>query len=540
MKTEIKGVELASQTLTLAPQSEQKVAQDLVIENPALWSTDAPSLYNAAISLVSAGEILDQVNETFGVRSIDYSAEEGFLVNGEPTILYGGCVHHDNGCPGAKAYDRAEERKAEILKNAGFNAIRTSDNPPSEAFLAACDRIGLLVIDESFDGWRQNKGPQAPMDYSLHFDKWWQKDIDAMVYRDRNHPSIIMWSIGNEIIERTEPQAIETANKLASRVRAIDPTRPVMSAMTTCGQGWEVFDSLFAQHDIGGYNYQLHCAESDHERVPDRVILQTESYPKDAFWVWNLVQKQDYIIGDFVWTAMDYLGESSIGRYYYPGEPDGQHYQKDFFPWHGAYCGDIDLLGWRKPISHYRSMLYNDNERLYLAVREPNPHDGEIKLTDWAVWPTWESWTWPGYEGEFIQVEDYSKYPNVRLYLNDQLLGEKSTSVKEEFKATFDVPYSAGVLKAVAVENGQEVEAKILQTAGEVARISLQADRTSITADGQDLSYVIIEITDEDGVMQSNAELPLQFTIEGPGSIAGVDNANLKDLGSYVGSGRKT
>ncbi len=268
--------------------------------------------------------------------------------------MNGGCVHHDNGCLGAAAFNRAEERRVELLKSAGFNAIRTSHNPPSEAFLDACDRLGMMVIDESFDGWKEQK---TPYDYAKVFDAWWQRDLESMVLRDRNHPSIIMWSTGNEIIERKKPEAVETAKMLANCIRTIDPTRPVTSAMTTWDNDWEIFDTLFAAHDIGGYNYQLHRAESDHRRVPSRVIVQTESFPRDAFANWKMVQSNNYIIGDFVWTALDYLGESGIGRWYYPGETPGEHWENDFFPWHGAYCGDIDLTGWRKPISHYRNIL---------------------------------------------------------------------------------------------------------------------------------------------------------------------------------------
>jgi len=252
-----------------------------------------------------------------------------------------------------------------------------------------------------------------------------------------------------------------------------------------------------------------------------------------------LVQNNNYIIGDFVWTALDYLGESGIGRWFYPGDVPGEHYQGKIFPWHAAYCGDIDLIGWRKPVSHYRSMLYNENEKLYMAVREPNPDSGIIRTTGWAVWPTWESWTWPGYEKKDIQVEVYSKYPKVRLYLNKELVGEQATTVEQQFKATFAVPYVAGELKAVGIIDNKEVETVILQTAKDAVKIRLLPDRTKISAGGQDLSFVTIELTDADGRVDPNADNRLQFKIDGPGVIAGVDNADIKDLDPYIGTSRK-
>lgn len=514
----------------LTKLNEKPFSQEVTIQNPKLWSVQHPELYKAKISVKQDDELIDFKEVSFGIRTLVYNAEEGLLLNGKSILLNGGCVHHDNGCLGAAAFDRAEERKVELLKEAGFNAVRTSHNPPSEAFLAACDRLGLLVIDEAFDGWRTQK---TPNDYSKYIDEWWQRDLDAMVKRDRNHPSVIMWSIGNEIIERTEPQAIETGDKFAKYVRSLDSTRPVTSAITTWGQGWARFDSLFAVHDIGGYNYQLHYAEEDHERVPDRIILQTESYPKDAFYVWDQTQKHRYIIGDFVWTAMDYLGESSIGRYYYPGEPDGQHWQGDLWPWHGAYCGDIDLTGWRKPISHYRNILWNADEKIYMAVREPNPDNGTIKLTDWAVWPTWESWNWPGYEGKILEVEVYSKYPSVRLYLNDSLIGEQPTTYTEAYKTLFKVPFKKGIIRAVGVENDKEKQESMLRSAETVSGINLIADREMIKADGQDLVYISVALVDSNGIPQPLASNELHFSIEGEGTIVGIDNASLKDTRSY-------
>jgi beta-galactosidase len=520
----------------LPANSQKDITQTIPVAYPALWTPETPNLYQAQIQLIKEKQIIDDTKTPFGIRSIKYTAENGFQLNGKTVKLNGGCVHHDNGFLGAAAFDRAEERRIELLKAAGFNAVRTSHNPPSEAFLNACDKLGLLVIDEIFDGWRTAKNKY---DYAMYFDQWWQRDLDAWVLRDRNRPSVIMWSTGNEIIERKEPQAVETAKMLANEIRKIDPTRPVTSAMTTWDNDWNIFDPLMAAHDICGYNYQLHRAAADHHRVPSRVIVQTESYPRDAFSNWKMVQDNNYVVGDFVWTALDYFGESSIGRWYYSGDIPGEHWEQNFFPWHGAYCGDVDLTGWRKPISHYRSMLYNNTEKLYMAVKEPNPEPIEIKETMWSVWPTWESWTWPEFEGKDIQVEVYSKYPKVRLYLNNKLIGEQATTVNQQFKATFPVPYTPGELKAVGVENDKEVESKILQTAGDAAKIKLTADRKEILANGEDLSFVTIEITDKNGILQPNAANRLQFKIEGAGSIAAVGNADLKDCDPYVGSTRK-
>ena len=520
----------------LPANSEKEVFQSINIKSPLLWTPETPDLYQAHISIIQNNKEIDCTDNTFGIRSIRFSAENGFQLNGKTVKINGGCVHHDNGCLGAAAFDRAEERRVELLKSAGFNAVRTSHNPPSEAFLNACDRLGMLVIDEAFDGWKTEKNKY---DYARFFDQWWQRDLEAMVLRDRNHPSIVMWSIGNEIIERKEPQAVETAKMLAKAIHNMDSTRAVTSAMTTWDNDWEIFDPLMAAHDVCGYNYQIHRATTDHQRVPSRVILQTESYPKDAFYCWDMVQNNNYLIGDFVWTALDYLGESGIGRWFYSGDVPGEHWERDLFPWHGAYCGDIDLTGWRKPISHYRNILWNNTEKLYMAVREPEPEPLEIKTTMWSVWPTWEGWTWPGYEGKNIQVEVYSKYPEIRLYLNNKLVGEQPATKNQEYKATFSLPYSPGELKAVGVENGKEMESTLLKTADNAAKIKLTADRTEILANGQDLSFVTVEITDNEGIIQPNAENRLQFKVDGPGVIAGVDNANLKDVDPYVGNTRK-
>ena len=524
------------QTRLEAGETRTVKIPQLSLGKAELWSPESPALYQLTCSVSSDGGT-DRTEETFGVRKVEYSARHGLVLNGQPVELNGACVHHDNGPIGAAAYRDAEWRKARQLKEAGFNAVRTSHNPPSEDFLDACDHIGLLVIDESFDGWRTAKNTH---DYATLFDRWWTKDIESMVMRDRNHPSIFCWSIGNEIIERKSPEAVLTAYALAGHVRKLDPTRPVTSALAAWDSDWEIYDPLAAAHDIVGYNYMIHKAQSDHERVPDRVMMQTESYPREAFNNWARVNDYSYIIGDFVWTGIDYLGESGIGRYYYTGETEGEHWQRPHFPWHGAWCGDIDLTGWRKPISYYREMLhFPGRNKLYLSVKEPSGYYGEIHETQWSVWPTWESWNWPGHEGKSMDVEIYSRYPAVRLYLNGKLVAEKPTTREQEFKAVIPVPYAPGTLRVAGVENGREVESRTLETAGKAARIRLSADRTTMAADGQSLTYVNVEITDKSGRPMPIADNLLQFELEGPATLLATCSGDLKDCVPYTSPERK-
>lgn len=510
------------------------VKQSFRITRPRMWSPDSPYLYRVKSQLVLDKEVVDEVEHTTGFRTITVDSHEGLRLNGESVLLNGGCVHHDNGILGACSFDAAEARKVRLLKEAGFNAVRTAHNVPSEAFLHECDRQGLLVIDEAFDGWRDKKN-----DYDYHdlFDEWWQRDMEAMVCRDRNHPSIFCWSTGNEVIERKKLEVVTTARKLAALCHRLDPTRPVTSALASWDNDWEIYDPLAAEHDITGYNYMIHKSEEDHERVPDRVMMQTESYPNDAWKNYRKTKDHPYIIGDFVWTAVDYLGESGIGRWYYEGDVPGEHYHRPLYPWHAAYCGDIDLTGFRKPVSHYRSMLWNENgEQLYVAVREPDGYRGKIHTTLWGTWPTFESWNWPGHEGKDIDVEVYSRYPLVRLYLNDRLVGEKPA---EEMKAVFTLPYEPGVLRAEGICKGEIAETRILKSAGKVADIRLTADRMQLRADGQDLSFITVEMIDDDGNWVPTADNSLTVAVDGVATLQAIGNADIKDEDPYFDATHK-
>lgn len=519
-----------SEKINLPAGAETEIAQEIVVEQPKLWDLEHPNLYQATIKVMEDGnKILDERQQSFGIRELKFSTD-GFFLNGKKVLINGGCVHHDNGILGAAAFDKAEERKVRLMKEAGFNAIRTSHNLPSEAFLDACDRLGMLVIDEAFDGWRDAKNKH---DYAELFDKYWKQDVDGMVLRDRRHPSIISWSIGNEVIERKKIEVVTTAHNLASEVHRYD-ARPVTSALASWDKNWEIYDPLAAQLDVTGYNYMIHKSETDHQRVPDRIMWQTESYPRDAFKNWEKVNDYDYIIGDFVWTGIDYQGESGIGRWWYDGDVAGEHYQRPLYPWHAAYCGDIDLTGWRKPISHYRSMLYNDNEKLYLAVKEPNGYKGKIRTGLWAVWPTWESWNWPGHEGKNIEVEVYAKYPKVRLKLNDKVIAGKEVNRQTEFKAVFTIPYQEGTLKAEALQDGKVMETRELATASEPVAIRAIAEDKQLKADGEDLAFVQVEAIDKNGRVCPNAEVKLQLQVTGTGTLAAAGNADIKDLDPYT------
>lgn len=504
---------------------------DFPIADPALWSPSTPNVYTATLELANADGVVARDEIEFGLRTIDFDADEGFFLNDEPIVIYGACVHHDNGLLGAASFPPAEWRKAELLKEAGFNAVRCAHNPPSTAFLKACDHLGLMVIDEAFDNWR---APKNDNDYSVYFEQYFEDDLSKMLLRDRNHPSVIAWSIGNEIIERKSPEAVAIADRMARICRELDPFRPVTQALAAWDDDWEIYDSLAARHDIVGYNYMIHKAESDHQRVPDRVMWQTESYPRDAFKNYIMVRDHPYVIGDFVWTGIDYLGESGIGRHYYDGQVPGEHYERNLWPWHGSLCGDIDLIGRRKPVSYYRSMLFTGAPTLYMAVREPDGYKGNIRQTMWGTYPTCESWNWPGWEGKNIEVEVISNFPRVALYLNDKLVDTKKISEATEYKAVFSVPYAPGTLRAVALDNsGNRLDEFEILTASQPVEVKLDTKRYSTDDVDYDIIYVTASIVDSDGVVNPLATDVLTFSVTPNAEILATGTADMTDLVGY-------
>jgi beta-galactosidase len=513
-----------------------KFAQQIKINSPELWSLESPYLYKVIGEITRVQNenpmtILDRVETNFGIRYLSYDARQGFLLNGKPILLKGGCMHHDNGPLGSAAYDRAEERRVELMKASGFNAIRCAHNPPSPGFLDACDRIGMLVIDESFDMWAKPKNPQ---DYHLYFNEWWQKDVESMVLRDRNHPSVIMWSIGNEIPESGEPSGSEMAKKQADYIRMLDPYRPITSAVNSVGPNK---DRYFSTLDICGYNYARDNYVADHKRVPDRIIVATESFPLEAFYYWMDVKDYPWVIGDFVWTGYDYLGEASIGWL-------GYMQSSSFYPWTHAYCGDIDICGFKRPQSFYRDALWGDEKNVSIFVKPPVPTFDMVNPDhqDWSKW-NWQDvvadWTWPGYENTSLDIEVYSNCSEVELFLDEKSLGKQQNSRTTQFITRWKVPYQPGVLRAVGYDNQQESATSGLITAGDPVKISLTADREEIKANGQDLSYITVEVMDENNVRNTKATNQVHFEITGPGTIIAVGSSNPFGLESFVQPKRK-
>ncbi len=530
---------------TIEPNAAYEFDQNTNIKSPGLWSPASPVLYTAISEVYRDQQSTDRVETKFGIRTLSFDAVKGFLLNGKPVKLKGGCLHHDNGPLGARAFDRAEERRVELLKASGYNALRLAHNPPSPAFLDACDRLGVMVIDEAFDMWREAKNPH---DYHLYFDEWWQRDIESMVARDRNHPAVIMWSIGNEIPNREKPEVVKLAKVMGDYVRKLEPTRPVTSAVNDLR---EDKDPYFATLDVAGYNYAAggdHLKKSlyefDHDRLPNRIMFGSESYPLEAFDSWMNVLDHPYVIGDFVWTAFDYIGEASIGW-------RGYWQEQNFYPWNLAYCGDIDVCGWKRPQSYYRDALWK-NDQVSVFVRPPHPSfdinpknpsfDINPKRQSWSKWHWFDvvaNWNWQGYENKPLEVNVYSSCEEVELFLNGRSLGKKATNRSTAYTAAWVVPYQAGVLKATGYNAGKPVSSSELNSAGHPTHIKLTPDRSHITADSQDLSYVTVELVDDHGVRNPAAENLITFAVAGPGRIVGVGNANPLSTESYQQPQRK-
>ena len=556
-----KGQEVAAQRVPVqvAAATAAEAVLDLSVSDPALWSPDSPALYAAEVEVLRDGAVVDSYSTRFGIRTIEANATEGFKLNGEPILLKGGCVHHDNGLLGAEAHRAAELRRVRQLKDAGFNAVRCAHNPPSRHFLDACDELGLLVMDEFTDMWEQ---PKNTDDYANYFKENWEKDLTDMILRDRNHPSIVMWSIGNEIPNWSIADASRIGKALAAKVRELDPTRLVTQGVTSAyiHLDWDYSEKTFEHLDLAGYNYLTHYTVSDHKKHPERVIIGTESYPNQAFTYWQDVLSKPYVVGDFVWTALDHLGEVGMGssRYVPADRPmrGGQQFQTSKGPEEGMnpammwqfpdrlgtefpttytnYCGDIDLIGDKKPQGRYRDVLW-DMSPLEILVHEPMP-EGMIETMGLWGWPREENkWYWPGAEGEKLQVRVFTKAPQVRLEVNGKSIGVQKTD--SEYIALFDgVEYRPGKLVAISLDaTGRELESRVLRTPGKPVSVRILRERYN---SDNSLAFLKVEVIDDEGVVVPEA-FDLQFEIKGA-TFVSAGNGGPDDMASFRSPTPKT
>lgn len=522
------------------PGAKHTEAVTLTIDKAQLWSDQTPYLYQLQQTLLRDGQTIARQTIPFGIRALVFDANKGLLVNGQPVKLKGMNVHHDNYLLGAAAWPAAELRKVQMIKAAGYNAIRTSHNPPSQAFLDAADRLGVYIIDEAFDAWNEKKWDHVN-DYSSRFKQDWQRDLTNFIKRDRNHPSVIMWSIGNEIPEQTSTLGVATAGELIGFVKTIDNTRPVTIGANVSGIE---ADALLNQFGVVGYNYQEKNYRSDRQRNPTRLMYGSETYSAKAFEYWDFVERHPFVIGDFVWTGWDYIGEASIGWTGYAPEWKGLA----DFPWTLAYCGELDALGYQRPSAYYRDVLWQTGKnQVSMFVKSPTPSLAPQQNPDWYLY--WvqpdlhPNWTWPGQEGKPLEVVVYSALPQVEVFLNGQSLGKKATSRATHYTAQFVVPYGAGELKAVAYDAQHKVAAEwVLHTAQQVSEIRLSANQQSIKADGEDLVYISAELLDKNGnpVYHWGQDLQLEFSVQGAGKLLALGNADPRSVEGFSGSQRRT
>lgn len=540
-----KVVAVAREDRTIS--GKDTATQTLTVTKPARWDTVKPSLYSAQTRVRSGKELLDTYTTPFGIRSIAFDKQKGFLLNGQVTKLKGVCLHHDLGALGAAVNRRATERQLQIMKSLGVNAVRTSHNPPSPELLEFCDRLGLLVMDEAFDVWREAKVPNG---YQKYFDQWSEPDLRDMLRRDRNHPSVILWSIGNEVNDQAKPEGALVAERLTKICHQEDPTRPVTSAFNQ----WEnaIRNGLAAKVDIPGFNYKpMHYQQilRDH---PDWIIVGAETsstvssrgvyhFPLEDYSHHKSLQVTSYdvvappwatlpdvefaaqdrlpqVLGEFVWTGFDYIGEPT---------PFNKNGNTDW-PSRSSYFGIVDLAGFPKDRYYLYQSVWTQAPMVHVL-----PH-----------------WNWQGMEGKSIPVMAYTNCDEVELFVNGKSFGRQTRGAKaitlpvgentspqrtynSNYRLLWEVPYQPGELKVVAYRDRSPAATKTVRTAGLPARLILSPDRAGLKADGDDLSFVTVRVEDKDGNLCPLAANEIRFHLEGPAAIAAVDNGNAATVESF-------
>ncbi len=559
--------------------SRQTAHIAMTVENPLLWDAENPDLYRIEAKVTDLGvfrthfveskvKTEDSDSVLFGIRTVTADVKHGLRINGRTVKLKGGCVHHDNGLLGAVSLYDAEARRIRTMKEVGFNAIRTTHNPPSKALMEACDRLGMYVFAEAFDAWGMGK---QPGDYNQFFASDWEADLTAFITRDRNHPSIVIWSTGNEITERAGlNHGYTLASKLAAKVHALDTSRPVSNGVCSFWSGlddelmkrnlekmaekaktelqnadvgaadldWEEMTEAFTNGlDIVGYNYLEDKYEQDHRLYPDRIMLGSENFPKEIGKRWPMVMRTPYVIGDFTWTAVDYIGEAGIGKSVFldPDDPQlaagawalSSHASE--FPYRLANDADIDINGFILPQGCYRSVVYG-SEATHVFSYDPANYGKREILSQWGFPACQRSWNWAGAEGKNVTLLIFSRAEEVEVLVNGRPLGRKKQGEApgvEEMPCTFvfDAVYEPGEVTAVSYRGGKEISRDTMKTAGAACAIRVSADRTVMAADGHSLVYACVEVVDAEGRLVPDAQVALEASAEGAAALAGFGSA---------------
>jgi len=580
------GVQIAAQAtpVSLMPGQTIPVRQRIFLNDPELWSLESPNLYRATVTLNDGETHLHTRTSKFGIRQVRVDSSKGLRLNGVSLKLRGACVHLDNGPLGSVSHKSAELRRIKKLKDAGFNSIRISHNPAGQALLEACDEIGMLVINEAFDMWTHEK---SEFDYALHFNEWWERDIESMVMGSVNHPSVIMYSIGNEILELGVASGANMNRLLTEKVRALDPTRLVTNGINTlltidlkailgaagglnsfmgaAAQGGgdakapgsaiadgmnriakssfvsSAIEEICATLDVTGYNYADARYEVDVEAYPDRVIFGSETFPTSIAANWELVNAYPQVIGDFTWTGWDYLGEAGIGGHAYAEDPTAKVGFGREFPYLAAYCGDIDITGHRRPASYYREIVFGLRSEPYIAVQRPNHYSHtRVAASAWAWSDSISSWSWSGYEDQPVKVEVYSDADEVELLVNNRSVGKCLVGVERAKMAVFDTVYEAGTILAIAYENGVESgRTQLVSALGEtVMKLNAEVQETALLPN--DLVYINISLTDGSGVLVPNKDMPVSLSLSGSAELVGYCSADPKTEERFDASTRTT
>lgn len=532
-----------------------KVEQNLEVTNPSLWDMETPNLYTAVSEILQNGNVVDVYKTEFGIRTIKFTPNDGFLLNGRRVQFKGVCMHHDLGPLGAATNYRARERQMEIMKSMGVNALRTSHNPPETDWITICDKMGILVQVEAFDEWKKGKVDNG---YHQYFDEWHERDLRDMIRRDRNHPSVIMWSLGNEILEQGVKDGWKLTKHLNDIVKDEDVTRPTTAGFNYYPAPFK--NKLAFEIDVVGMNYWPIEYREIKDNYPDMIVYGSETssqtssrgvyhlpidavpqkesghvssydvivgppwaYPPDAEW--DALEAAPEALGEFIWTGFDYIGEPTP----YGGRDNSTHgYWNDDWPSHSSYFAPVDLCGFPKD----RYYLYQSQ-----WTEEPMVH----------VLP---HWNWEGMEGKTIPVFAYTNCDEVELFINGKSYGKKvkgkdlteipaefhtfpKGTYKTKYRLSWEVPYQPGSVKVVAYKDGKATVEKEIKTAGKPAKVVVEADRSEITADGLDLSFLTVKVMDENGNLCPHADNLVEFEITGTGTLAGVANGNQRDLSSF-------